>query len=159
MVRDVRMRGFADRADLEEVEAFLDEHVRALPSESTPLLDCCERVLSEPIKSEVDVPSFPRSAMDGYALRGEETFGASDYDAIRFDVIGTSLPGAPFLNPVAPGQAVRIMTGAPVPQGADVVVMAEVCEESEECGDAKSKREEDNVLKRALVGVGVGFRL
>ncbi len=131
MVRDVRMRGFADRADLEEVEAFLDRHVRTLPSESVPLLDCFERVLSEPIKSEVDVPSFPRSAMDGYALRGEETFGASDYDGIRFDVIGTSLPGAPFLSRVAPGQAVRIMTGAPVPEGADVVVMAEVCEESE----------------------------
>jgi len=131
MVRDVRMRGFADRADLEEVEDFLGEHVRTLPSEEVPLLDCMGRVLAEEIRSEVNVPGFPRSAMDGYALRGEESFGASDYDAIRFKLIGTALPGSPYSGQVESGQAVRIMTGAPLPDGADVVVMAEVCREDE----------------------------
>ncbi len=79
--------------------------------------------------SAVDVPGFPRSAMDGYAIRGEESFGASAYDAIRLDLVGLSLPGSPFDGRVERGQAVRIMTGAPIPDGADAVVKAEVCEE------------------------------
>jgi molybdopterin molybdotransferase len=127
--RDVRMRGFAERADVEEVERFLAE--RALPSEPEPvsLLECAGRVLVAGVTSEVDVPGFPRSAMDGYAVRGEDTFGASDYDPLELAVIGVSLPGSPFEGDVGPRQAVRIMTGAPVPRGADAVVMAEVCDE------------------------------
>jgi molybdopterin molybdotransferase len=83
------------------------------------------------VDSEVDVPGFARSAMDGYALRGEESFGASAYDAIRLNVVGTSLPGAPFSGKLQRGEAVRIMTGAPIPEAADAVVKAEVCEEAE----------------------------
>ena len=131
MVRDVRMRGFADRADLEEVERFLDAAVRPLPTEDVPLLDCVGRVLAEDIEAGVDVPGFPRSAMDGYAVRGEESFGASEYSPIRFQLIGTTLPGSPYSGRVEAGQAVRIMTGAPLPEGADAVVMAEVCQEDE----------------------------
>jgi molybdopterin molybdotransferase len=129
MVRDVRMRGFADRADVEEVDRFLQARAKPLPPEEVELLDCVGRVLCEQVVAAVNVPGFPRSAMDGYALRGEETFGASDYDPIAFDVVGISLPGAPFDGEVGPGQATRIMTGAPIPKGADAVVMAEVCEE------------------------------
>jgi molybdopterin molybdotransferase len=131
MVRDVRMRGFADRADVEEVDRFLQARAKPLPPEEVELLDCVGRVLCEQVVAAVNVPGFPRSAMDGYALRGEETFGASDYDPIAFDVVGISLPGAPFDGEVGPGQATRIMTGAPIPKGADAVVMAEVCRESE----------------------------
>ena len=67
--------------------------------------------------------------MDGYALRGEESFGASAYDAIRLKVVGLSLPGAPYQGKLRRGEAVRIMTGAPIPETADAVVKAEVCEE------------------------------
>ncbi|MDG2335767.1 MAG: molybdopterin molybdotransferase MoeA [Myxococcota bacterium] len=130
MVRDVRMRGFAERADVAEVDAFLAEETRSLASEEVELLDCTGRVLAEGVESKFDVPGFPRSAMDGYALRGEESFGASEYAPIPFDVLGTALPGAAFEGQVGPGQAVRIMTGAPIPSGADAVVMAEVCSES-----------------------------
>jgi len=131
MVRDVRMRGFAERADVAEVDAFLGEQAQALSSEEVALLDCTGRVLAEDVQSGFDVPGFPRSAMDGYALRGEESFGASEYAPIPFELIGTALPGAAFEGRVEPGQAVRIMTGAPIPPGADAVVMAEVCSEPE----------------------------
>lgn len=131
MVRDVRMRGFADRADLEEVERFLDGSVTPLPAEEVPLLECVGRVLAEDIQAGVDVPGFPRSAMDGYAVRGEESFGASEYSPIRFQLIGTTLPGSPYAGRVEAGQTVRIMTGAPLPDGADAVIMAEVCQEDE----------------------------
>ncbi len=129
-MRDVRMRGFAERADVEEVDAFLVAQTRTLADvEEVPLLESVGRVLVENIRSEVAVPGFPRSAMDGYAVRGENTFGASEYDPIALRVIGTALPGAPYAGSVASGQAIRIMTGAPVPEGADAVVMAEVCDE------------------------------
>jgi len=125
------MRGFATRVDVEVVDAFLVEHANALEGESVPLLECVGRVLAEAVDAEVDVPGFARSAMDGYALRGEESFGASAYDAIRLKVVGTSLPGAPFSGELRPGEAVRIMTGAPIPDAADAVVKAEVCEEAD----------------------------
>jgi molybdopterin molybdotransferase len=128
-MRDVRMKGFAERADVEEVETFLRERTRVLDAENVDLLACAGRVLAEDIRAEVDVPGFARSAMDGYALRGEETFGASSYDPIAFDIAGEAFPGAPFEGRLEAGAAVRIMTGAPVPTGADAVVMAEVCNE------------------------------
>ena len=130
-MRDVRMRGFAERADVEEVQAFLAKTVARLGSEPVDLLDCVGRVLAAEVSSEFDVPGFARAAMDGYAIRGEDSFGASAYDPLRLDLIGESLPGRPFNGRVRAGQAVRIMTGAPIPEGADAVVMAEVCEETE----------------------------
>ena len=126
---DVRMRGFVERVDVEVVDAFLSDHVARLQGEGVALLDCLGRVLSEDIVSAVDVPGFRRSAMDGYALRGEESFGASAYDVARLKVVGLSLPGAPYTGALAKGEAVRIMTGAPIPDAADAVVKAEVCEE------------------------------
>jgi molybdopterin molybdotransferase len=68
--------------------------------------------------------------MDGYALRGSETFGAGPYNPLEFDIVGEALPGRPFPGAVQPGQAVRIMTGAPLPQGADAVLQAEAAEET-----------------------------
>lgn len=127
--RDVRMRGFAERADVEAVEGFLADQARALPAEPVGLLSSVGRVLAKDLRAEVDVPGFARSAMDGYAVRGEDTFGASEYDPLQLVLVGESMPGRPFAGTVEAGQAVRIMTGAPLPKGADAVVMAEVCEE------------------------------
>jgi len=127
--RDVRMRGFAERADVEDVERFLAANTRALEAEEVPLADVVGRVLAGDVRARTPVPSFARSAMDGYALRGEDSFGASDYDPIALEVIGVALPGRAFGGRVAAGQAVRIMTGAPLPEGADAVVMAEVASE------------------------------
>jgi len=128
-MRDVRMKGFAERADVENVWDFLREQIRPLPSEAVDLLTCVGRVLAEDVRAEVDVPGFARSAMDGYAVCGEDTFGASAYDTVELSVRGEALPGVPFAGRVERGLAVRVMTGAPIPAGADAVVMAEVCEE------------------------------
>ncbi len=132
-MRDVRMRGFAQRADVEEVEAFLRDSTRALGAESVDLLECVGRTLAEEVQAEVDVPGFARSAMDGYAVRGEDTFGASSYSPIPLVLDGQSLPGQPFAGSVNAGHAIRVMTGAPMPDGANAVVMAEVCEEVDGC--------------------------
>jgi molybdopterin molybdotransferase len=127
--RDVRSRGFAARADVEQVERFLAAHSTVLPAEPVPLLECAGRVLAEDVSAAVSVPSFARSAMDGFALRGEDTFGASDYDPVALKVLGQALPGRPFTGVIGAGEAIRIMTGAPLPEGADAVAMAEVCRE------------------------------
>jgi molybdopterin molybdotransferase len=123
------MKGFAERADVEEVDGFLVAHTRALDPEPVAVDACAGRVLARDVAAAVAVPGFRRSAMDGYAVRGEDTFGASAYDPIALRLVGQSLPGAPFAGRVAAGEAVRVMTGAPVPDGADAVAMAEVCEE------------------------------
>ena len=130
-MRDVRMRGFAQRADVEALERFLAERSRPLGPEPVALLDCVGRVLAEDVKAECSVPGFARAAMDGYAVRGEETFGASAYEPIEFELCGETLPGRPFPGRVGTGEAVRVMTGAPLPEGADAVVKAEVCRERE----------------------------
>ncbi len=128
-MRDVRMKGFAERADIESVERFLFEHTNSLGRERVLLADCVGRVLAESVTAAVDVPGFRRSAMDGYAVRGEETFGASEYDPLCFEIVAEVLPGQWPDRAVEKGEAARIMTGAPLPEGADAVVMAEVCSE------------------------------
>jgi molybdopterin molybdotransferase len=137
------MRGFAQRMDVEEALRLLRDHVRVLPSEPVELPDLVGRVLAAEIAAPVDVPGFDRSAMDGYALRGEDSFGASEYAPLTFLVVGESFPGRPFAGEVGAREAVRIMTGAPIPAGADAVVMAEVCSEADghvEVRDAVSPR-------------------
>ena len=123
------MKGFARRADVEDVERLLVEHTRVLEAVELPLEASAGAVLAEEVRAEVDVPGFARSAMDGYALRGEDTFGASAYAPIALRLLGEALPGHPCAERIGPGCAVRIMTGAPLPEGADAVVMAEVCSE------------------------------
>jgi molybdopterin molybdotransferase len=123
------MRGFQDRAEVQEVIRLLDERVRPLPAEQMPVREAWGRVLTQDVVAEVAVPGFDRAAMDGYAVRAEETFGAGPYNPLELRVAGEALPGRPYGGPFAPGQAVRIMTGAPVPDGADAVVPVEVAQE------------------------------
>lgn len=128
---DVRMRGFHSRKPVDEVLAWIDTEVSLLGSESVALTSAHGRVLAAPIVSSIDVPAFDRSAMDGFALRAEETVGAGDYNPLPFAVIGVSMPGQPFDGEIRRGQAVRIMTGAPVPSGADAVLPAEFATEKD----------------------------
>src|SRR5947207_5030641 len=126
---DVRMRGFRDRAEVDAVLRLLDGRVTPLPGEPVPLSAAAGRVLAGPVVSAVDVPGFARAAMDGFAVRAEDTFGADAYNPIPLTLVGEALPARPFGGTVGPGQAVRIMTGAPVPTGADAVLMAEAAQE------------------------------
>jgi molybdopterin molybdotransferase len=128
---DVRMRGFARRQSVESAIAWLDAQLQPLDPEPVPLRMAARRVLAESITSTVDVPGFDRATMDGYALAAESTEGATSYNRLPLTVIGDSLPGRPFPHHVGAGQAVRIMTGAPMPQGCDAVLAAEWVESTE----------------------------
>jgi molybdopterin molybdotransferase len=121
------MRGFRHRHAVEEVVVEIDRRVGPLPAESVPLAQAGGRVLAQTVMAQVCVPAFARAAMDGYAVRGEETFGADPYNPALFHIVGASRPGRPFQGVVGPGQAVLILTGAPMPEGADAVVKVESC--------------------------------
>src|SRR5262245_47500350 len=125
MTTDVRMRGFRERAEIAAVEQLILDRMRPLPSEPVALPAAAGRVLAGDVIAPCPVPGFDRAAMDGYAVRGNETFGADAYAPLEFAIVGTALPGRAFTGQVAPGQAVRIMTGAPLPADADAVVPAE----------------------------------
>ena len=122
---DVRMRGFRSRKPVDEVLAWIDAEVSSLGAEAVALSSAHRRILAAPVVSQINVPAFDRSAMDGFALRAEETVGAGDYNPLPFSIVGESMPGDPFEGEVERGQAIRIMTGAPIPAGADAVVPAE----------------------------------
>jgi molybdopterin molybdotransferase len=129
-IRDVRMRGFRDRAEVDDVIALLQTRLQPLRAEEVGLRESSGRVLAVDVVAPCDVPGFDRAAMDGYALRGEQTFGAGPYSPLEFEVAGISLPGKPCVIPIQTGQASRIMTGAPLPSGTDAVLPAESAEET-----------------------------
>jgi molybdopterin molybdotransferase len=130
---DVRMRGFRERTPVERVVRLVDERVRRLAAEPVALLEAGGRVLARDAVAEADVPAFPRAAMDGYAVIAEETFGATPDDPRPFSVAGDSFPGHAPGAAVVAGSCVRVMTGAPLPEGADAVAPVE---ETEREGDA-----------------------
>jgi molybdopterin molybdotransferase len=124
-IADPRMRGFRTRTAVEEVVAFIDSRVARVGSEPVGLLEAAGRVLAEDVEAQTPVPPFDRAAMDGYALRGEETFGAEPDSPAVFRLVGQSRPGLGFAGAVGPGEAVEITTGAPLPGGSDTVVKLE----------------------------------
>jgi molybdopterin molybdotransferase len=126
---DIRMRGFATRHDVDEALSLLRQRLTPLASEVIPLDEGLERVLAEDVVASVDVPHFDRAAVDGYGVHARDTFGASDYNRIPLTLIGEVLPGQTVDRRLGENEAVRIMTGAPLPPGADAVVMAEYAEE------------------------------
>ncbi|MCJ7604894.1 MAG: molybdopterin molybdotransferase MoeA [Dehalococcoidales bacterium] len=114
---------------VEEALAKILAEVSALDVETVPILESQGQVLAEDIVSGINVPPLDNSAMDGYAVRYADTIGASEQTPRVLKVIDTVMAGAISGTEVVPGTAVRIMTGAPVPQGADAVVQFENTDE------------------------------
>ena len=112
----------------EALEKVLN-YVEVLEPEPKPILDCLGQVLAEDIYSDIDIPPLDNSAMDGYALRARDTLRASELSPQYLVVIGEVAAGYLSTNKVSPGTAIRIMTGAPLPEGADAVVRFEDTDE------------------------------
>ena len=119
------MRGFARRHTVEAALGLLDAQLHPLDAELVSVGAAGGRVLADAIASDVDVPGFDRATMDGYAVVAESTEGAAAYNPLPLIVLGDSMPGRPFAGAGGVGQAVRIMTGAPLPAGCDAVLPAE----------------------------------
>ncbi len=124
---------------------------RCVPeAETVPLADAPGRILAEPIAADRDYPPFDRATRDGYAVRGAETPG-------RLRVIGQVRAGQEFGGTVGPGEAVEIMTGAPMPAGADAVIMVEYtrCEGESVVLERGVRAGENVVPKGSEAGGGV----
>lgn len=110
---------------VEEHQRIVLGDARALDAESTSLVDADALVLAESVSASWPLPAFDNSSMDGYAVRAVDVAGATEGQAVRLPVRGDIAAGQEAADVMAPGTAVRIMTGAPVPQGADAVVPVE----------------------------------
>jgi len=134
---------------LEEARDGILAAVPTLPVVDTPIADAVGLVLAVEVVTDEPVPPFANTAMDGYAVRAADTVGASDASPVRLRVVGELPAGRAPTTPVGPGEAIRIMTGAPVPDGADAIVMVE---RTQRDGD-------DGVLVEAEVTEGLHVRL
>jgi molybdopterin molybdotransferase len=110
---------------VDEARERILERFHPLEPEKVPILEALDRVLAEDIYSDIDIPPFANSAMDGYALRSEDTMGASKESPVTLEVVADLAAGHTTHLKVEPGTAIRIMTGAPLPEGADAVVRFE----------------------------------
>lgn len=110
---------------LDEVLAEVLSAVGPLPPVSVPIAAAAGHVLAEPVVAPEHVPPFANSAMDGYAVQAADTAAASAEAPVTLDVVGDLPAGHAPTESVGPGRAVRIMTGAPIPPGADAIVPVE----------------------------------
>jgi len=125
------MKPIKETIPLEEARQLIADACLPIDrTEKVRLVDANGRVAAADVKSTRDVPPFSRAGMDGFALRAEDTFGASRYDPKVLHVIDKVYTGQVPTKSIEPGTAIEIATGAPMPQGADAVVMVEETEKT-----------------------------
>lgn len=133
---------------LEQALQIILSEVRTLPAQRIQVLSSLGRVLAEDIHADFDIPGFDRSAMDGYAVMAQDTCPATSDQPVFLEVIADLPAGYQTTKVLREGKAVRIMTGAPLPKGADAVVMVE---------DTKEKEDRVRVFRKVEPGENVSF--
>lgn len=136
---------------LNKAKQLLNKHLKYQPPdvEEIPLLEAYNRVLAENVISPLDIPPFDRSVVDGYAVIAEDTFGADENKPIKLNVCGTANVGEPPKIKVIHGKAAEIVTGAPIMEGADAVVMTEFTERSNsELYVYNAVAKDENIMKK-----------
>ena len=131
----------------EALKILLDD-VEEVESEIVPLEKALGRVLAEDIVSRFMVPPFDRSAVDGYAVRAEDTFPAREYSPVELEVVEEVPAGMTPKKEVTPGKAIKVLTGAKIPKGANAVIMQEI---------AKREKNKIYVLRPVAPGQNIAF--
>ena len=139
---------------VEEALERILSYFHRLDPEERPLLDALGQVLAEDIDATFDIPPLDNTAMDGYAVRAADTTGAAEANPVTLQVIGELAAGYLYEGEVTPGDAVRIMTGAPLPPGADAVVPFEETDEAT-AGPAARSPTQVQVFKAAAAGANI----
>ena len=129
MVEHVHRHKHESMISVEEARERVLGYFDVLEPETRPILEADGQVLAEDVEAHFDIPPLDNSAMDGYALRTEDIRGASETSAVSLRVTGSVAAGQLPSGSVEPGTAIRIMTGAPIPDGADAVVPFEDTDE------------------------------
>lgn len=118
---------------LEEALKILEQHItRITDTQVVGLIEAVGRRTAQDLYSPIDQPPFARSPLDGYALRSEDSKGASPENSAELNVVDEILAGSYSPRRIGPKEAVRIMTGAPIPEGADAVIRQEDTDYGEE---------------------------
>jgi len=128
--------------------------VRVLESESRPILSALGQVLAEDVIAQFDIPPHDNSAMDGFAVRARDTYGAGQQTPVYLKLIGEVAAGHTASVEVTDGTAVRIMTGAPLPAGADAVVQFENTDET-----AQKKKKQPLSIIGVIAPAEVGLNI
>ncbi|MBS7632552.1 molybdopterin biosynthesis protein, partial [Candidatus Bathyarchaeota archaeon] len=116
-----------------EAQEAIQKNLKAKPlgTEQIPLLEAYNRVIAEDVAAIIAIPPFSRSTVDGYAVKAKDTFAAEENSPVALNLCGTVNAGEIPKISVAERQAAEIATGAPIPEGADAVVMVEHTERKE----------------------------
>ncbi len=139
---------------VESALELIDGAIEPLPSITRPILDSVGYLLSEDIRADVNSPPHDKSVMDGFAVRSADVAAGTK----RLEVIETIIAGGWPERELRPGQAARIMTGAPIPAGSDAVVMVELTQvESTDAGDFVSLNVDSLEPEKHLLRTGVNF--
>ena len=142
---------------VEEARKIILAAARPVGGESVSVMDASDRILYEDVVSDVMIPPVDDSAMDGYAIIAADTKGASRDNPVRLRVAGEVRAGASILGKIVSyGTAIRIMTGAPIPQGADSVIRFEETEEEAGYVNIFSESAKYGNCKRAGESIGKG---
>ena len=135
---------------LDQAKQAIGQHFSAEPLgvEEIPLLEAYDRVLAQNVTATLDIPPFNRSTVDGYAVKAEDTFGAEENEPVKLKVCGTVNAGETPRIAVKQRTAVGIVTGAPLPEGADAVVMLEDADQKDtDIHVQSSVTRDENVMK------------
>jgi len=144
------VRPFRALLSYAEAKAVIDSHVEAVSrTETVPLDDARGRVLAGDFAAAMDVPPFTRGAMDGYAVRARDTFGAGQFKPRILDIEGEAHAGEKTTKRVTAGTCLLISTGAMMPPGADSVVMVE---------DTERESDRVKIFKAVVPGANTGKR-
>ena len=140
--------GFGKLASLDEAMKILVSNINIKGMEPVKLEDSLGRILAEDVIAPIDVPHFDKSAMDGYAVISQDSFGASNTSPKTLKLIGSVLPSQVFERKIISGECVEIATGAPLPDGTDAVLMVEYTERTDNyIACYKSVAPGENIIK------------
>ncbi len=145
-----------DLLNVDEAVARILDAIHFLGIEHVPLLDALGRVLAAPLVADLSLPPFANSSMDGFAVRAADLASASPAQPVTLRVVADIPAGAAPTHTISLGEAARIMTGAPLPSGADAVVPVEQTDQSWRSGDNAPLP--DQVAVNASVSVGDSVR-
>ena len=159
----------ADMLPVEEALARILALVAVMPAERRSIREAAGQVLAEDVVAPFDIPPLDNTAMDGYAVQAADTVSAGEGSAVTLRVVGELAAGYLYEGAVGAGEAVRIMTGAPMPDGADSIVPFEETDESglrppgqskkgQSKGETQGRQRAVRVLKAALPGANIRRR-
>jgi molybdopterin molybdotransferase len=163
----LRKIGFSKLTSLEDAWKVLENLIKLCPNQEIEINNALNRILATNIESSFDIPPFERSAMDGYAVKAEDTFGASPKNPKKINLIGKIEIGQYSQKEINKGEAIRISTGAAIPKGADAVIKIEDTEIEKDIitlytslvpGKNVSKKGEDILKGTSVLKAGIELK-